>query len=144
MMEYVVQFLLPVFGWFSHIPAAALAHEMANNMSFLVGGNAIFKTGLENRFCCKAYLSLIHGVGWSYLLVDLLLKRFRSPNAYPRQLQVNWTQLRTNCTQVRVQCVANDPVDNFCWVTDVRDDVANLIQFIVQFVWRTHSFCSVG
>ena len=66
-----------------------------------------------DRFCCKAYLHITHGVGWSYLFVDLLLRRFRSPNAYPRQLQVNWTQLRTNCTQVRVQCVTKGPVDNF-------------------------------
>ena len=100
-------------GGLSHIPAAAPAHEMLNNISSLVGGNAIFKTGLEGRFCCKAYLYLTHGVGWSYLSVDLLLERFRSPNAYPRQLQVNWTQLRTNCTQVRVQCVANGSDDLF-------------------------------
>ena len=64
-----------------------LTHEMVNNISSLVGGNAIFKTGLEGRFCCKAYLYLTPGVGWSYLLVDLLLERFRSSNAYPWQLQ---------------------------------------------------------
>ena len=131
-------------GGLYHILAAALAHEMVNNISSLVGGNAIFKTGLEGRFCCKAYLYLTSGVDWSYLLVDLLLKKFRSPNTYPRQLQVNCTQLGTNCMRVRVQCVANGPVDNFCWVTVVRENVANLIQFVVQFVWRTHSFCSVG